>query len=91
MRWTWQQRDGQPLLWLTGNGSPTRGAIVYIIELGEKILTSGFCRLSSIQNADVIYVFEGGRIVESGTHQELLALNRRYSELVRLQALEEGG
>ena len=36
-------------------------------------------------------MFEGGRVIESGTHQELLVLNGRYSELVRLQALEEAG
>lgn len=44
-------------------------------------------RLSSIQNADVIYVFDDGRIVEYGDHQSLLAQNGRYAELVSLQAL----
>ncbi|KAF3178414.1 GTPase-activating protein [Orbilia oligospora] len=44
-------------------------------------------RLSTIQNADVIYVFDQGRIVESGTHQELMALKKRYAELVKLQGL----
>ncbi|KAF3923923.1 hypothetical protein AA313_de0203653 [Arthrobotrys entomopaga] len=44
-------------------------------------------RLSTIQNADVIYVFDQGKIVESGTHQELMALKRRYAELVKLQGL----
>ncbi|KAK9455730.1 P-loop containing nucleoside triphosphate hydrolase protein [Dipodascopsis uninucleata] len=47
-------------------------------------------RLSTIQNADVIFVFEGGKVVESGTHQELLAQKSKYYELVQLQALEEG-
>ncbi|PRT55127.1 Leptomycin B resistance protein pmd1 [Wickerhamiella sorbophila] len=46
-------------------------------------------RLSTIQKADIIYVFENGRITESGTHYELLDLNGRYAELVRLQSLEE--
>lgn len=46
-------------------------------------------RLSTIQKADVIYVFDAGRIVESGTHQELLALRGRYSELVNLQSLDK--
>lgn len=45
-------------------------------------------RLSTIQKADVIYVFEGGKIAEQGTHQELLALRGRYAELVNLQGLE---
>ncbi|KAK9450309.1 P-loop containing nucleoside triphosphate hydrolase protein [Limtongia smithiae] len=45
-------------------------------------------RLSTIQNADIIYVFHAGRIAESGTHQQLLALKGRYFELVKLQALE---
>ena len=34
-------------------------------------------------------MFEGGHIVERGNHQELLALNGRYAQLVLLQALEE--
>ncbi|KAK9447474.1 P-loop containing nucleoside triphosphate hydrolase protein [Limtongia smithiae] len=45
-------------------------------------------RLSTIQNADVIYVFEAGKVLEQGTHQELLALRGKYYELVQLQALE---
>jgi len=45
-------------------------------------------RLSTIQKADIIYVFEGGVVVEQGDHTELLKLNGRYAELVRLQSLE---
>ncbi|KAK3375110.1 P-loop containing nucleoside triphosphate hydrolase protein [Podospora didyma] len=46
-------------------------------------------RLSTIQKADVIYVFDQGRIVESGTHPELMRKNGRYAELVNLQSLEK--
>ncbi|CUA73287.1 hypothetical protein RSOLAG22IIIB_05235 [Rhizoctonia solani] len=42
-------------------------------------------RLSTIQNADIIHVVEDGRIIESGSHLELLALNGRYVDLVKLQ------
>ncbi|KAK9368869.1 P-loop containing nucleoside triphosphate hydrolase protein [Lipomyces kononenkoae] len=46
-------------------------------------------RLSTIQNADVIYVFDNGVVCEMGTHQELLVKGGKYSELVQMQALEK--
>lgn len=42
-------------------------------------------RLSTIQYADIIMVMEEGRIVEQGSHQELLALKGRYCQLVNIQ------
>ncbi|KAL7944075.1 P-loop containing nucleoside triphosphate hydrolase protein [Trichoderma barbatum] len=44
-------------------------------------------RLSTIQKADRIYVFDMGRIVEEGTHVDLMMKNGRYAELVNLQNL----
>ncbi|MFE9025555.1 ABC transporter ATP-binding protein [Streptomyces iakyrus] len=42
-------------------------------------------RLSTVRAADQILVVEAGRIVERGTHEELLAAGQRYAELYRTQ------
>ncbi|CAM5348905.1 ABC transporter ATP-binding protein [Streptomyces avidinii] len=48
-------------------------------------------RLSTVQAADLILVVEDGRIVERGTHTELLAAGGRYEELYRTQfAVSDG-
>lgn len=43
-------------------------------------------RFSTVRNADKIYVIDKGRIIEQGSHQELLKLNGEYSTLFKLQA-----
>ena len=46
-------------------------------------------RISTVQDADLILVLDRGRLVEQGTHQELLEKEGYYSELYRMQQLEE--
>jgi len=46
-------------------------------------------RVSTVRNADRIAVLHAGRIVELGTHAELLALNGYYNDLYNKQLLEE--
>ena len=43
-------------------------------------------RFSSVRSADRIYVLHQGRVVESGSHQELMGLGGRYADLFTLQA-----
>jgi ATP-binding cassette, subfamily B, bacterial len=43
-------------------------------------------RFSTVRRADRILVFEQGKLIESGTHEDLLALGGRYAELFNLQA-----
>ncbi|WP_341928462.1 ABC transporter ATP-binding protein [Methyloversatilis discipulorum] len=45
-------------------------------------------RLSTVRHADAIHVIDGGRIAESGTHDQLLALDGIYASLWRLQTGE---
>ena len=44
-------------------------------------------RLSTIRNADLILVMDGGKIVERGTHDELIAKNGVYSKLCEMQQM----
>ncbi|KAL3419061.1 Leptomycin B resistance protein pmd1-like protein 7 [Phlyctema vagabunda] len=46
-------------------------------------------RLSTIKNADIIFVFEGGRVVEAGGHKELLAKKGVYFSMCMVQSLDQ--
>ncbi len=46
-------------------------------------------RVSAVMNADQILVLDQGRVVERGTHTELMALGGSYANLLRRQMLEE--
>ena len=46
-------------------------------------------RLSTIQNADLIVVLENGRIVEQGTHQELMVQEGLYHKFIEMQQFSE--
>ena len=46
-------------------------------------------RLSTIQNADVIYAIKDGKVLEKGTHKELLALNGYYAGMVKSQMVSD--
>src|SRR5947209_8303779 len=46
-------------------------------------------RISTVRDADLICVLDDGRIVERGTHSELLALRGEYADLYERQLLEE--
>jgi subfamily B ATP-binding cassette protein MsbA len=46
-------------------------------------------RLSTIQNADIIIVLEAGKIVEQGSHTELIAANGLYRKLIDMQTFND--
>ena len=43
-------------------------------------------RLSATRDADRIYMFENGTVIEEGSHEQLMKLNGRYAEMWRVQA-----
>jgi ABC-type multidrug transport system fused ATPase/permease subunit len=42
-------------------------------------------RLTTIQNADLIFVLENGEVVEKGTHDELMNRGKKYAKLYKMQ------
>ncbi|EJW12433.1 ABC transporter related protein [Rhodovulum sp. PH10] len=67
----------------------------YFVQAAMKELIKGRTtlviahRLYTIANADTIHVVEGGRIVESGRHEELLRLGHRYATFYRLRSVDQ--
>lgn len=47
-------------------------------------------RLKTVVDADQILVFDHGRIIESGTHDDLMHLGEKYFQMAKLQQLDEG-
>ncbi|KAI9478125.1 MAG: P-loop containing nucleoside triphosphate hydrolase protein [Benjaminiella poitrasii] len=62
-------------------------ALDNILEEGGRTTITIAHRLSTIQNADLICVVKDGRVIEQGTHQELIQLNGTYKEMVHQQSL----
>jgi ATP-binding cassette subfamily B protein len=58
---------------------------------GQRTIVAIAHRLSTIRNADMILVIEDGRVTESGTHAELVALGGSYARMDRIQASAAGG
>jgi ATP-binding cassette subfamily B protein len=56
------------------------------VLLAERTVLLISHRFSSVRSADRIYVLDGGRIVESGTHEQLMDHQGPYAELFTLQA-----
>ncbi len=56
---------------------------------GSRTIIAIAHRLSTIRNADKILVIEEGRLIEEGTHDELIALGGRYARMNRIQSAEK--
>lgn len=56
------------------------------VACGDKTVIFISHRLSSAVMADKIYMLENGKIVEEGTHRELMDMNGKYAEMFRIQA-----
>ncbi|NOQ21108.1 MAG: ATP-binding cassette domain-containing protein [Candidatus Aegiribacteria sp.] len=76
---------------LSSVDTETEAAILKRLKKDISNLTSILIahRISTIQNADNIIVMDDGRIVEQGTHTELVEHDGFYAELFRMQQLEE--
>lgn len=59
-------------------------AVLERLRLRHTILVVAH-RLSTVRSADAIAVVQGGRVVETGTHRELLSRGGAYAALVRAQ------
>lgn len=65
-----------------------QSALAEAAKKGDRITIAVAHRLSTIKDTDVICVFYGGRIVEMGSHAELIALGGMYTKMCEAQSLD---
>ena len=64
-----------------------QGSLRRLRTLGTMVIVAH--RLSTIKDADHSYVIDRGRVVESGTHDSLIAKHGTYYDMYRLQSLQK--
>lgn len=64
-------------------------ALDRLMQQGNKTVLLIAHRLSTVVNADNVVVIDGGKVVEQGTHQELLAKSGSYAQLVKRQLVSD--
>ena len=76
---------------LSSVDATTEGEILQALRTSttEKTVLIISHRVSAIRDADLIVVLDAGRVVEMGTHAELVERGEMYTELFQDQALEE--
>ncbi|KAI5460121.1 P-loop containing nucleoside triphosphate hydrolase protein [Mariannaea sp. PMI_226] len=67
-----------------------QAALMEAASVGDRITIAVAHRLSTIREANRIFVFYGGRIVEAGTHTELIEKGAIYANMCEAQKLDQG-
>ena len=65
-----------------------QGALMQAATSGERITVAVAHRLSTVREADCIFVFLGGKIVECGRHGELVEKGGIYAKMCEAQSLD---